>query len=523
MRGIGAQLKELWRELGVNQRVSLILAALVVVGGMAGMMLWASRPQMTLLFGGLSTQDMADVVNQLEKTEQPYEIRNGTAIYVQSDAVYKLRMSLASEGLPTGGGIGFEIFDEKKWGMNEFQQQTSLQRALQGELQRTIAQLKGVRSARVLLVLPEKRVFDPEGGVKASASVQVDTGGTLLPFEAVNSIRFLVASSVMEMQPENVVVTDTAGNLLTADMASDSLVGQATGRFKFRRSIEEYFTRKVETMLERVLGAGNVVARISVEIDDEALTQVDEIYDPDGQVVREQTSTDDSMQSTETRRRDVVGVTANTPLEENPGGEEEDLVSATEEKQKNRKVSYEINRTTTERVKQPGSVERVTAAVFIARRTSTSAEGEVTQQPRTPEELTEIRQMVMNALGVIETDGSQPTVTVSEIDFAQVPASEPGTLDSLEGNFSRYFGLLREFLAIGVAGVMFFVFVRLLRKHRPDSSSLQVMEDQDDDDVLREASDVTPRLTPDLLNELIREKPENVSSALRTWVSAQGQ
>jgi flagellar M-ring protein FliF len=528
MNSFAKQILKFWNELGVNQRVSLILATVLVAAAMAAMLVWSSRPQLVLLYGGMDGKDMSDVAHALEEQAVSYEIRNGNSIYVPKDSVYKVRMELASKGVPSGGSIGYEIFDRTGFGVSDFVQRTNYTRAIQGELQRTITQLRGVRTARVMIVLPQNRLTVSEKPVKATASVMVDTGGKQLEQEAVNSIRFLVANSVEGLDANDVVVVDAAGRELTADLAQDATVGAASGQFKFRKKMEDYFTGKVETMLARVVGPQNVVARVSVDVDNQASTLVEDKYDPNGQVVRSQTQSDEIDRNSETKgTTPAPGAAANA----NPGQQGADAApvvagepprSTSEQSRKNKSVNYEINHSRVETVKSPGGISRVTAAVFVARRYNTAADGTETPAPRSPEELEQLRTMVVRAIGVDEgADPATRFVTLTEADFAPVEnpaeAMKPDTVQQL----LYWFDLSKSFIAVGFAAVLFLIFLRLLKKHKPEPYSIEIMDEQVSDS--SKGPEAAPRLTPELLNELIREKPENVSTALRNWALEAGQ
>ena len=171
-------LLELWKQLGLNQRVSLAVAAVAVLGGLAGVMIWSQRPDYQLLYARLGEKDIAAVITHLQSQNIPHEITaGGTAVQVPAKAVHKLRMDLAGKGIPSGDGVGFEIFDKGQFGLSDFVQRTNYLRAVQGELARTIMQLQGVRSARVMIVQPENRLLLTEQGVRSTASVFVDAGG----------------------------------------------------------------------------------------------------------------------------------------------------------------------------------------------------------------------------------------------------------------------------------------------------------------------------------------------------------
>jgi flagellar M-ring protein FliF len=532
MNGYLKQFQKFWEELGTNQKVSLIIATVAVVATMAALILWSSRPQMMMLYGGMDSKDMAEVVKTLDDQGIQYEIKSGNSVYVPKNDVYKVRMSLASKGVPAGGSVGYEIFDRTGFGVSDFVQKTNYTRALQGELQRTIVQLRGVRTARVMIVMPQNRLSVSDKPVHATASVMVDSGGKTLEQDAVNSIRFLVANSVEGLDVNDVVVVDAMGNDLSADLAQDKVVGAASGQFKFRRKMEDYFTDKVQTMLAKIVGPQNVVARVSVDLDTQAMTTTEDKYDPNGQVVRNQTTNDEVNRSTEIKNSSstpgnvppgVAGVAANTPPATTPNQSvvSEQPHSTSEESRKNKTVNYEINHSRTETVKAPGDISRISAAVFIAKR-YTETNGQKTEQPRTADELENLRKMVVQALGVEEiANPATRTVTLVEADFAPtVDPSEAMKPDFWE-KIMTFGDMMKNFVAVGVAALLFLVLLRMLKKHKPEPYTLEIMDEETQNG--KAGAESVPKLTPELLNELIREKPENVSTALRNWAVESNQ
>ncbi|MBL9213439.1 MAG: flagellar M-ring protein FliF, partial [Opitutaceae bacterium] len=405
MKNFSQSLLDLWNQLGLNQRVSLIVAAIAVVGGLFGVVMWSQRPDYQLLYGRMGEKDAAAVISHLQSQNIPHQVTaGGSAVQVPSKLVHKIRMDLAGKGLPSGDGVGFEIFDKGQFGLSDFVQRTNYLRALQGELARTIAQLHGVRSSRVMIVQPENRLLLTEQGVKSTASVFVDVGGGRLEADQVNAIRHLVANAVQGLAPDQVAVVDNRGRTLSEELKQDPALGSATSQMRYRQQVEDYLSKKVETMLATVIGPGNAVVRVSAEIETEATTQVSEKYDPDGQVVRTQTQTDDVTNSSETRANGgATGVSANVP-EKSTGaaGDAARPISTSEQQRKNRSTTYEINRTTTNITRNPGTVKSVTAAVFIAPRPAPAAAAPAPGQPapaapavqkRSPQELEALRQV----------------------------------------------------------------------------------------------------------------------------------
>jgi flagellar basal-body M-ring protein/flagellar hook-basal body protein (fliF) len=528
MKNFTQSLLDLWKQLGLNQRVSLVVAALAVVGGLIGVAIWSQRPDYQLLYARLSEKDAAEIIGQLQTQNIPHIVTaGGTAVQVPSDQVYKLRMDLASKGLPSGDGVGFEIFDKGQFGLSDFVQRTNYLRAIQGELARTIMQLQGVRAARVMIVQPENRLLLTDQGVKSTASVFVDVGGGRLDLDQVNSIRHLVANAVQGLAPDQVAVVDNRGRVLSEDLKQDPTLGTASSQMRYRQQVEDYFAKKVESMLAAVIGPGNAVVRVSAEIETEAVTLSEERFDPEGQVVRTQTVVEDSSSSAESRSSGgVVGVSANVP-ERQPGTDASRPVSNSEQTRKNRTTTYEINRTTLNTTRNPGAVKNLTAAVFIAPPPApapvVAADGTVTpvEAPRrTPQELDALRQIVVNALGLKIPAGQSldAYVSLQEMPFQTIERI-PEQLAAIESQ-SRWQGWIEagsRWAAVVGAAIVLIVFLRMLSRQKPEPVPVEVLS-MTPDAAARALPSST--VTPDLLNELIRQKPANIGVALRDWVSA---
>lgn len=530
MKNFTQSLLDLWKQLGLNQRVSLVVAALAVVGGLIAVVLWSRRPDYQLLYARLSEKDAAQIIGQLQTQNIPHQVSaGGTAVSVPADQVYKLRMDLAAKGLPSGDGVGFEIFDKGQFGLSDFVQRTNYLRAVQGELARTIMQLQGVRAARVMIVQPENRLLLTEQGVKSTASVFIDMGGGRLETDQVNAIRHLVANAVQGLAPDQVAVVDNRGHVLSEELKQDPTLGNASSQMKYRQQVEDYFAKKVETMLAAVIGPGNAVVRVSAEIDTEATTISAEKFDPEGQVVRTQTIVEDTSSTAESRSSGgVVGVSANVP-EKAAATENARPVSNSEQNRKNRTTTYEINRTTSSVTRNPGTVKNLTAAVFIAPRSApvaVDAKGAPVAAPaeapkRTPEELNALRQLVVNALGLKPAAGQSldSLVSLQEMPF-QAVEHIPAQIAAIESE-NRWQGWLEagsRWAAVIGAGIVLLVFWRMLGKQKPEAVPVEVLSMTPD-----AASRSLPSgngITPDLLNELIRQKPANIGVALRDWVSA---
>jgi len=379
-----------------------------------------TAPQMTPLFTDLSFEDSATIVKELDRQAVPYELRNdGNIIMVPKDRVARLRMTLAENGLPKGGGIGYEIFDKSEaLGTTSFVQNINKLRALEGELSRTIRSLDRVEAARVHLVLPERPLFSREK-LEPSASIVLRVRGALEP-QQVRAIRHLVASAVNGLKPQRVSVIDEAGRLL-ADGAADDGSGEASADER-RAAFEKRLREQVEAIVSSVVGPGRARVEVSADFDFNRVTQTSDKYDPEGRVVRSSQTREETSSAGEGRENQV------TVGNEIPGGNQRGQTAAdanSPARDLNRKseeiVNYEISKTTKTEVVEGGRVNRVSVAVLVDGTYGKNAKGESTYQPRSKEELEQITALVRTAIGFDQKRGDQ--VEVVNLRFAEAPAS----------------------------------------------------------------------------------------------------
>ncbi len=515
MKTFLSSLVGLWKELGLNQRVSIIMAMGLVAVGLVALVVWSRRPDLQLLYGRLSEKDASVIVSQLQGQNIPHKISGGS-VYVPSDQVHRLRMELASKGVPTGDGVGFEIFDKGQFGLSDFVQRTNYLRALQGELARTVSQLDGVRSARVMIVQPENRLLLTDQSIKPTASVFVELARSRLETDAVNSIRHLVANAVQGLQPDQVAVVDQRGRVLSEDLRQDPTLSNASSQMRYRQQVEDYFAKKVETMLLPVVGANNAIVRVSAEIDTEATTLTQEKFDPEGAVVRTQTTTEDTSNSTEGKSGGNVGVAANTPDKPNTPAETAKPSTVTETVRKNRQTTFDNSRVVTNTTRAPGTVRNLTASVFVAER-GLGADGK--PQKRTDEEIRALRAVVINALGLKAAPGQSVDALVSlqEIAFQTEPIADKIQQIQTETRVQGWLETGSRYLAVLIAASVLFLFWRTLKKQKIEPVPMELLATPPD--AAKRALQQNGMLSPELLNELIRQKPANIGTALRDWVA----
>jgi len=403
LRSIGAA------RLAVIAGTVLATVAFVVYLG-ARMM----QPPMALLFGGMDTKESADLVVRLDGMKVPYEIRgNGTQILVPEDQVLKLRLSLARDGLPTGGTLGYEIFDKSdSLGTTSFVQSINQLRALEGELARTIRSLDGVAGARVHLVLPRREVFSRETRDPSASVVLKLRGANRLDKGQVVAIQNLVAAAVPELKTARIAIVDEKGTLLTRGIDGDA-PGSASSMAEAKLGIEERLKRAIESMLERSVGPGKVRAEVSVDIDYDRTVTNQEIFDPDQQVVRSTQTVTEQSSSAEAGQQ---GVTVQTNLPEaraqgNGTGGGNASANRTEET-----TNYEIGKTIRTQTREAGVVRRMSVAVLVDGNYTTGTDGTKTYAPRPDDEMQRLATLVRSSVGF---DGQRgDTVDVVNLQFA---------------------------------------------------------------------------------------------------------
>ncbi|GAB6039995.1 flagellar basal-body MS-ring/collar protein FliF [Endothiovibrio diazotrophicus] len=393
-------------ELSGWRQVGLIVGAALVIALVVGVALWSQRPTFGKLYGNLTDKDAGMVIEALEQAQVPYEIDQTTgAIRVPSNKVHEIRMKLAAQGLPKGGGMGFELLEKDQgFGTSEFMQKARYQRAMEGELAHTVETIEAVQKARVHLAIPKKSVFirdrqDP------TASVMVQLArGRALERSQVQAIVHIVASSIPSLLPSNVKVVDQAGRLLTADEASTE-VEMSGKQFEYTRKVEHDYIKRIEHILQPVVGAEGVRAQVSADLDFTVTERTRESYNPDQTAVRsEQLSEEESKGGAGVSG--VPGALTNQP----PGGGVAPEVAGTGADSGNSDATktnaskqvirnYEVDRTVSHTKLATGTVRRLSVAVVVDDRKGVDEEGKPTRTPLKADELERITSLVKEAVG----------------------------------------------------------------------------------------------------------------------------
>ncbi|PIQ97927.1 MAG: flagellar M-ring protein FliF [Nitrospinae bacterium CG11_big_fil_rev_8_21_14_0_20_56_8] len=399
-----------FNELSQGKKVTALVLIAVAIGSLFAMSLWLRAPDFQLLYANLSEQDAAAIVDKLKTEKIPYELSNqGHTVRVPADKVHETRLSMASQGLPSGTEVGLEIFDKSALGMTEFIQKLNFQRALQGELSRTINTLEAVEQSRVHLVIPKETLFireKPRG--KASVTLKIKAGRTLTEAQ-IQGIVHLISASVEGISAEDVVVVDLKGNLLSGDKQGTEAAIMTSSNYQHKRKVENELERNIIKMLEDALGKGNVIARVNANLDFEKVERTEEIYDPDSQVVRSQNTVTESTVGA-VPPGGIPGIQGLVP---GGGGAQGGTAGQAAKRDKSNVVqNFEINKVVRHVMKPTGTIDKLSVAVLIdGAYTGTPPQ----YQARSSEDVAKYVEIVKSAIGYNADRGDQ--IKVENVQF----------------------------------------------------------------------------------------------------------
>ncbi|OYX30314.1 MAG: flagellar M-ring protein FliF [Caulobacterales bacterium 32-69-10] len=409
--------------LGVGAGVAAVLIALVMRVG--------AQPQ-SLLYSNLDLKEASSITAALDQSGVKYEVKgDGSTIMVPRDVVASTRLMLSSKGLPTSGSVGYEIFDDAPaLGQTDFVQTLNRQRALEGELARTIRSIQGVTAARVHLVLPKRQLFEEETETP-SASIMVAVTGRGLSPEQIRAIRNLAAGAVPDLKPDRVTLVNEAGALLAGGEAGDGGSGAAASGA--RSEAEEKIRKTVKELVEGVVGVGKARVQVTADLDLSRVTVQEEKFDPDGQVVRSTQTGTENANETKPTTNNAVSASENIPgAPPAAGGANANSTSGRNEETTN----YEISKTTRTEVTEPGAIKKISVAVAVDGVTAPAgADGKPgAYSPRATAEMQRIEQLVRSAVGFDQSRGDQVTVVNVRFDrpaadLEGVSAASPFSFD----------------------------------------------------------------------------------------------
>ena len=445
--------------LGPTKLAAIAGVGVSVLGFFIYLMSRVASPQMDLLYGDLDTQDSKAILDKLQADKIPYEIRkDGGEIWVPREKKGELRIKMAEDAMPSGGGriAGFELFDKQDTlGSTSFQQNINYVRAMEGELARTIRTLDKVKNARVHIVMPSREAFSRET-TEPSASVLIKMkGGARLEKAQVQSIQHIIAAAVPKLKPSRISIADDHGTLLARGYDNDSEAA-AQNAEELRLGTEGRLARTIDDMLERTLGPGRVRAEVSLEMDVSHAVTTEEVYDPESKVLRSQVNVNENEESQE-GEPPSVSVQQNLP---DPNGAQGSSIRSSTKSNKTQETSnYEINKKVKNTVRELGEIKRVTAAVLVDGVYETGTDGKKTYRERTDKEREQIAALVRSAIGYSKDRGD--SVVVESMQFAggeeQYIADEAG--DMIMGMRRDFVEKMVQNLGLSVVAVLFLLLV----------------------------------------------------------------
>jgi len=470
-QSVFARLREFNRLTG-GQKIGLMLALAAAIALISGAWMWSQTPDYRVLYSNLSDRDGGAIINSLQQMNVPYKMaEGGGAILVASSHVYDVRLRLASQGLPKGSVVGFELMENQKLGTSQFLEQVNYQRALEGELTRSIQSLSAVQGARVHLAIPRPSVFTREQK-NPSASVLVGLHpGRSLDKAQVNGIVHLLSSSVPDLSVKNVTVLDQNGNLLSSAAEGKESAGLDPSQLEFLRQVEQSFIKRIENILSPITGTENVRAQVAAELDFSQTEQTAETFKPNPAPAEAAIRSQQSNENTAGAGQAAGGVPG--ALSNQPPGTAAAPVTAPAATaaaaapaqpsgggaHKESTVNYELDKTIRHVKSSVGSIKRLSVAVVVNHRKSTDKDGKVSTKPLTNAEMAQISNLVKEAMGYRQDRGD--TLNVVNASFSTVTEEVPAVpIWKDPATVSLVLAIAKNLL---IAGIVFFVVFKVLR------------------------------------------------------------
>lgn len=459
------QIRAIIQTMSAGKMMALFLLVALTVAGLVVFVNWSARPDFVPLYSNLSPEDAGEVVAILRDRKIEYQLsHDGGTVQIPRARVYEVRLDLASQGLPRGG-TGFEVFDNAKLGMTEFVQNINYQRALQGELSRTINGLSEVESSRVHIVMSERSLFI-EDEEPATASVILKLRhGRWLSEEQIQGIVHLVSSSVPRLLPKHVTIVDSDGKLLAGLDDEQSLTKLSATHLEFQQRKEKALEKRITSMLEKVLGHGKAIVRVACDLDFIQQEKTQELYLPENQVVRSEQFINESSNQKAQKASGVPGLAANIaqPQSQLPGGTSTTPAQGFRKGDTTR--NYEIGKTISRQIMPVGTLQRLSVAVVVdgIYKTVTVGKGddqhdETQYVPRSKEEMATFENIVKSAVNFDQTRGDK--VEVANIPFNTdklIPEGEPISGQLLDG--LKAYSSIFKYMAVGLFVLFTFMYV----------------------------------------------------------------
>jgi flagellar M-ring protein FliF len=519
------QVLRILADLSFMQKVVAGLVIAVVLGGLILLSTKGGGMNYQILFSSLSQEDAAEVVAKLQEQRIPYELAmNGTVIKVPSNIVLETRLSLAGDGLPRGGGVGFEIFDKSSLGVTDFVQRLNYQRALQGELARTIRQFNQVQEARVHIATPKETIFvEDEKPSSASVSLKL-RGKTKLNEHQIQAIVNLVSSAVPGLSDENVTIVDTAGHLLFRKRGGEDGVVSGT-QLEYKLRLEKSLRDKVETMLEEIVGVGKSLARVSTDIDFSQVNTTQELFDPEGQVVRSESILNEEQVKPGEQPQGIPGVKGElaTFTETGEGG------AATQGSNVRNNVTrnFEISKIVKQVKSASGAITRLSVAVMVdgAYEKTVDKDGKASlhYKPRPAEELKWLETMVKNAVGYNAERGDKVEIVGMAFAASQTLEPQAELIDRILPIIEQM-AMPLVYLISAICAILFIIrpFFALLSKKQMEGKRMGVLSEAEEAGIREQEEELALRplgLTDrERIYKLAQSDPSRAADLVKRWL-----
>lgn len=541
------KMAEWFARLRENPKIPLMLASAAAIAIVVALVLWAKAPDYRVLFSNLSDQDGGAIVTQLQQMNVPYRFADGGgAIEVPADSVHELRLRLAQQGLPKGGAVGFELLDQEKFGISQFSEQVNYQRALEGELARTVETLGPVKSARVHLAMPKPSLFVREQKLP-SASVTLNLQpGRALDEGQIAAVVHLVSSAVAGLPPGNVTLVDQSGHLLTQSASGDRDLNDA--QLKYAADVEGRIQRRIELILSPIVGSGNVHAQVTAQINFDNKEQTEEQYRPNGnasQAALRSRQVSESTQGSGQSPGGVPGALSNTPspaptapistAPANQNGGQQKNLSTTGQggassSSRNETSNYEVDRTVRHTKMNVGDITRLSVAVVV--NYNDLADGK--PLPLTADRMKQIEDLTREAMGFTAARGDSLNVvnspfTRSDDSGGELPFWQQSAFIDLLMSAGRWL------LIALVAWLLWRKVVRpqLQARQQESKTTLEAVRVQQEaadavevrlsKDEQQQARKASQRMNADVMTQRIRDMSDNdpriVALVIRQWMS----
>ncbi len=502
------------KELTPSQKIALGVAVSLLISVAMVSLLWIRSPEYGLLYSNLAPDDAAQIIKKLKEARIPYKLKEQGRIYVPLEEVYELRIRLASEGLPKGGGVGFEIFDKSSLGISDFAQKINYIRALQGELSRTIESLEEVEWARIHIAMPKESLFISKQKQPSASVVLKIKPNRVLTEDQIQGIVYLVSAAVPKLHANRVVIVDSEGHIL-AGAKKESML--SVNQIKIKNQVEQELEDKIVALLEKVTGKDKVIAKVSVDMDFSKVEKRLETYDPYNVAVRSEQITQKQSSGTDILPMGVPGVLSNLPSSASGTANQGLNKQKNSQKESNKVINYEIGKTVQSIQEPVGKILRISAAVLVDGKYS-------------PSDISKLKLLVQKAIGYSKQRKDQ-------IEIVNMPFKEMEKVPQEKGfmAFFRNAPMISRIISPLIKGIsatliMFILLVglkKLLKDIFPQPVPVEVPEEAKElpkpvkeleTAELAETEEIKALPVHEEVKKIAQEDPEKIAYLTKMWL-----